>query len=354
MGLWDVITDAADAVGGAVSDAAEAAYDTAAGGAIGDVIASTAGAVDTATFGYAGRALGAVDDYVFDTVDYVTAGAVDVDFDAGRFTVGAGFDGLARVGASVGEDGIGANGEVLLGAELDVSMARDGFSASGSAGIDWGPLPYAEGHVEMLPNGDVKVNGQVQGTFPTPAGLLSGEVSGGFASTADGWGAYYDSEGTLRMPSGTTLRSAQHLSYQETADGSHLSVGLEGSVSVEGVGTVGGSVDYERLEHDGDVVEGIHAEGRVDALGVSASAEADYRHAEVDGVEASSWSGDADVDGPSLEAAARTVASTAASELGGDALGPAADVVPMDDFDAAIQEADVVEQSMDDLVQDLS
>src|SRR5687767_11000206 len=115
MGLWDTITDAADAVGDAVSDVAESAYDTVAQGAVGDVIAGAADAVDTATFGLAGRALHATDDYVFDTVDYVTAGAVDVDFDDGKFTVGTGIDGVAHVGASIGEHGVTTDTDTLVG-----------------------------------------------------------------------------------------------------------------------------------------------------------------------------------------------------------------------------------------------
>ena len=140
MGLWDTITDAADAVGDAVSDVAESAYDSVTTSAIGDTIAWAAEAVDTATFGLAGQAMNAADDYVFDTVDYVTGGGVNIDFDDGQFSVGTGFDGLAKVSASVGEAGITTGGEVPFGA-YEFGMTDDGFLASGSAGINWGPAP---------------------------------------------------------------------------------------------------------------------------------------------------------------------------------------------------------------------
>jgi hypothetical protein len=387
VGLWDDFTDA-------VSDAAEGVYDSVAGGAVGEVVAAGARAVDTATFGVAGRALHAADDYVFDTVDYVTAGAVDVDFDGGQFTVGAGFDGLARVGASVGEEGIGASGEALLGGAFDVAMTRDGFLASGHAGIDWGPLPYAEGHVELRPNGDVVVDGRVQGTIPTPYGIFSGEASAGFTSTDAGWGGYLDSQGRWITPTGVTVGGGQHLAYRQNADGSsELSVGVNGSVGYAGGVAFGGGVDYARAESaagdvvqsvgvdghvsylgvtarggvdydraetaDGDVVEGVQLHGEVGGYGMAVSGDADYRHTEIDGVERSDWSGDADVDGPSLEGAAR-----AATRLAGDDPDLPADIPEVADLPdpvavvaepvSAMAGADAAEQSLGDLTEGLA
>jgi hypothetical protein len=362
VGLWDVISDAADAVGDAVSDAAEDVYDSASTSSFGDAIGWAGETVDTATFGLASRAMNAADDYVFDTVDYVTGGALNVDFDGGQFSVGAGFDGLAQVGASVGEAGMTTTGELAYGSTYELGLTDNGFTASGSAGIDWGPLPYAEGHMQIDANGDVNIGGRVQGTVPTPYGILSGEASGGFIRTDEGWGAFVDADGTLRMPSGTTIHGGIEATYMENADGSYTSVGLEGSVSMPGMGTAGGAVGYERAEDaDGDVVEGFHAEGEVDALGISASAHADYAHSNIDGVEQSGWSGDVDFDGPDLSDATRMATQFAASELGaddglaaGDVLGTSGvDMPPMDDFDSAIQTADSVDASMDDLVQDL-
>ena len=374
MGLWDSITDAADAVGDAVSDAAESAYDTVTSSAIGDTIAWAADSVDTATFGLAGRAMNVADDYVFDSVDYVTGGAVNIDFDDGQFSVGAGIDGIASMGASVGEAGITANGGVIAGTSFDIGMTDDGFTASGSAGINWGPLPYAGGHIDLDPDGGVSINGELQGTIPTPVGLLSGEVSGGFVNTDQGWGAFVDADGTLRLPSGTTIRGGLDVAYQETGDDSQLSVGVDGSVSMPGLGTAGGSLDYDRIESDGDVVETFQAQGEVDALGMSATAQANYAHTNIDGVDRSDWSGDVDFDGPDLSDATGALASIASSELGGtdtgmddvlgvndlDAAGMDFDAAGMDfadagmsDFDQAIESADSIDASLDDLVQDL-
>jgi hypothetical protein len=368
VGLWDDFTDAVSDAADAVSDAAESAYDAVSQGAVGDAIGAVGGAVDTATFGLAGAAMNAADDYVFDTVDYVTGGMVNVDFDDGNFAVSTGIDGVAQWGASIGEAGVTASGEAILGGSFDFRMTGEGFLATGSAGIDWGPLPYAAGHIQLDPNGDIKINGELQGTLPTPVGFLSGQASGGFTSTDAGWGGYWNSQGTLQMPSGVTIGTGQHLSYMQTADGdSQLAVGVDGSVSYMGA-TVRAGADYQRLEHDGDVVEGLHLEGEVDALGIKASAEADYVHANVDGVERSDWSGDADVDGDigrTLQTAGRYAqseldgdeAAGGAGDLGGADLAPV-DMAPVDmgpttELDTAVQTADAVEQSMDAMTQDL-
>jgi hypothetical protein len=355
MGLWDSITDAADAIGDAASDVAESAYNSVTTSAIGDTIAWAAETVDTATFGLAGQAMNAADDYVFDTVDYVTGGGVNIDFDDGQFSVGTGFDGLAKVSASVGEAGITTGGEVPFGA-YDFGMTDDGFLASGSAGINWGPLPYASGHVQLDEDGNVSVNGEVQGTFPTYYGIVTGEVKGGFETTEEGWGTYIDAEGKLYTPTGMTIGAGVEASYQETEDGSFTSVAVEGSVGMVGYGTASAGVGYDRLEHDGDVVENVHLEGEVDALGVvTVSGEADYAHSNIDGVEQSDWSGDVGIDGPDLSDVG-TIANIASSQFGGsdEMLGIAEfDSVPVDDFSQALDTADSIDDSLDNLVQDL-
>jgi hypothetical protein len=393
MGLWDDLTVA-------VSHAADSVYHTVAKGGLGDAIGSIGRAVDTTTGGLAGRAMHAADDYVFDTVDYVTAGTVNVDFDDGKFSMGTGIDGVAHVGASIGEAGVTTDGDTLVGG-YDFRMTDQGFLASGSAGIDWGPLTYATGHVQLDPNGDVKVNGQFQGTLPTPYGIFSGKGEAGFASTDAGWGGYLNSQGQWITPTGVTIGAGEHLAYQQNADGSsELSVGVNGSIGyaggvsfgggvdyahaesaagnvVQSVGVDGrvsylgvtarGGVDYDRAESSGgDVVEAVQMHGEVGAYGMSVEGDADYLHTDIDGVEHSDWSGDADVDGPCLESAVGTVGRYASSELGGsdDAgaadLGGAADVGPVEmaPVDMApitgLDAADAVEQSMDAMTQDLT
>ena len=128
MGLWDSITDAADAVGDAVSDAAESAYDTVPPARRRhDRVGRRFRRHRDVRVGR--RTMNVADDYVFDSVDYVTGGAVNIDFDDGQFSVGAGIDGIASMGASVGEAGITANGGVIAGTSFDIGMTDDGFAA---------------------------------------------------------------------------------------------------------------------------------------------------------------------------------------------------------------------------------
>lgn len=350
MGLWGSIK-------GAVSKAADAVTDvvTEAAGAVGDTIAVGAKAVDTATFGVAGKVANAADDYVFDTVDYLSAGTLDVDFDDGKFSLNTGIQGLATAGATVGEDGITAKSDAIVGGNFELGLTDDGFLVSAAVGIDYGPLPYAEGHVKLDENGDISIGGRAQGTLPTPYGIFSGSMSGGFVNTSEGWGTYMNSDGSWTLPTGVTLRGGETFAYSEDADGSHLSVGVHGGVGYMGMASVDGGIGYERHEQpDGDVVSRVHVEAEADVLGIAGSAEADRRHAEIDGEETTEWSGDADVEEPGLDDAIRIGRVVAQEYLGGDDVAGAGAEVPLDDFGAAIESADAMEQSMSSLTQDLT
>src|SRR3954454_20715664 len=86
--VGDAFGSAAEDIGSAFGEAAEGVAEGAGwfGGALADVIDFTATAVDDATFGLAGDGLSALDDYVFDPVDYLSGGLIDVDFDDGAFS----------------------------------------------------------------------------------------------------------------------------------------------------------------------------------------------------------------------------------------------------------------------------
>lgn len=201
-------------------------------------------------------------------------------------------------------------------------------------------------------DGNIMVNGHVQGTIPTPVGMLSGQVTGGFASTDQGWGTFVDADGTLRMPSGVTLNGGLTASYSEDQHGSHTSVEVEGSASMAGF-EVGGGLGYERIEQDGDVVEGFHAEGHAEGLGMSITGEADYVHTNIDGVEQSDWSTDANFDGPGLDdlpGVLSTVAGAAGGSDVGDVTFDAMDHAPADDMFAI---ADDLGASLNQLTEDL-
>ena len=97
-------------------------------------------------------------------------------------------------------DGVSASYSTPV-ASFDASINSDGFGISGSEGIDWGPLPYVEGHVIIDEDGTIDVGGRAQATIPTPLGIVNGNVEGGYHQQPDGsWGVYGGAEGTLYTP----------------------------------------------------------------------------------------------------------------------------------------------------------
>lgn len=285
----DVVSDAADVIGDV-------------GEAIGDAVVDAGSAAGGAAGSFAGDAFDVVanftDDTVFDSVDYLTGGVVDIDYDDGTFGADIGIDGIAQVGIEISEDGVEATLEATV-VNADLGITDEGFAVSASGGIDWGPLPYAEGHLSVSADGDVIINGHVQGTIPLPGGILSGQATAGFQSTDEGWGVNVAADGTYTMPSGTTIGGGIVAGYAETADGaSHTTLGAQGSISVEGVGSASGGVTYDRLESDGVVVEQFHAEAQAQGFGVTAGAEADYVGIETPQGSASQWTTDVDLELP--------------------------------------------------------
>lgn len=374
MGLFDVFVDAVEDVGGAVVDTVEGAVDTVVEtatdvveGAIDTVVdtvvdtaGDAAGWFATATEDVGDWALSSVDDYVFDNVDYLTGGILDVDYDDGNFSANVDL-GVANAGVSYGEDGFSANATADIGiVSADVSYADGDFAASGSAGVDWGPLPYVEGHVVIDDEGTIDIGGRAQGTIPTPYGIVSGEVEGGYHQLPDGsWGAYGGAEGSIITPAGVTVSAGGHVSYEVEADGDEV-FNAGGSV---GVGYVGGpSVEaggeYHYIEDDGTLTEGgsgyvegegyglnVRADGSYDEFtdvdgnvtetyeggiegggyGMGASAGGQYiEQTNADGTSSSSSDGWADVDGldtDDLMAAAGSYLGDAASDYTGDLPG---------------------------------
>jgi hypothetical protein len=323
--LVDDVGDAVSDVGSSIADAAEdvgsAAVDVAgnAGGYVGQAVGGLGAAVDAATGGAASSVLNLVDDTVFDGVDYITDGAVNIDFDDGRFSASAGIPGIADVGASIGEDGVTASSDTLLGS-TDVGLTDQGFQFSSSGGIDWGPLPYYEGHVDVSPNGDVAVNGHVQGTVPTPYGILSGNATAGFESTDQGWGASLDAHGTLTTESGVTIGAGVQAGYVESGGNSQTTFGLEGSVSEPGVGTIGGSFGYQSTTKDGVTVTTEQAEAHASGFGVNASAGEQYVGIDTPQGSVSQFDSGYDISGPSVN----TLENLGNSLLGGDVTGAGA------------------------------
>jgi len=304
--LVSAVSDGVSDIGSGIADAAEdvgsAAVDVAgnAGSYVGAAVGGLGAAVDAATGGAASSVLNAVDDTVFDGVNYVTDGAVDINYDDGRFSASVGIPGVADVGASIGENGVTASSDTMLGS-TDVGLTDQGLQFDSSGGIDWGPLPYYSGHTDVSPNGDVSVNGHVQGTVPTPYGILSGQATTGFEDNQQGWGASLDADGSLLTDSGVTIGAGVQAAYAESGGNSQTTLGLEGSLSEPGLGTIGGGIGYQSTTKDGVTVTQEHADGYASGFGVTASAGVSYVGIDTPQGSASQVTTNAGLSGPTID-----------------------------------------------------
>jgi hypothetical protein len=101
---------------------------------------------------------------------------------------------------------------------------------------------------------------------------------------------------------------------------------MGGSASYLGLGHVGGTIGYDRVDDNGNVTQDFHGSVNGEALGFSGHAQADYHESDVNGVEHSGWSGDASYDGFDSSPALHAAEGFAHAELGsgsdgGDASG---------------------------------
>ena len=201
MSDWDNFwNDVGDAVETTVQWVAEAVENVAE--AVVDVVEDVAAAVETvaeAVVDVVGDVVEVVVDWTltvadtvnFDPVDFITGGVIDIDYEDGQLTGELNL-GIASVGISVGEQGFGAHAGFDIGiASSEISYDSDaGLAMSGSLGVDWGPLPYAEGHLNIGADGTVSIGGEIQATLPLPFGSIGGGVAGELYRNADGtWGA---------------------------------------------------------------------------------------------------------------------------------------------------------------------
>ena len=74
-----------------------------------------------------------------------TLGFIDMSYTDQGFSGSFGIDDLFETSVNIGNGGF-AVGTSYAGQHLGLSLNDDGFAGSAAVGIDWGPLPYAEGH----------------------------------------------------------------------------------------------------------------------------------------------------------------------------------------------------------------
>ncbi|MEM9606397.1 MAG: hypothetical protein AAGA99_03175 [Actinomycetota bacterium] len=271
--IKDKASDVAGAAWDAATEVADAAVDTVGALASGtaEAVAVVGNAADSMSGGALSGVLDLTDDYVFDPIERVTGGVVDLDWENGNFSAGVHLGPIANVSAGIGEDGIHHTAGAL-DQNMALAIDQDGLSASGAAGVDWGPLPYAAGAVQVGADGDLVVDVEARGTFPTPYGLVSGSAEVDVVRTDEHFGVSVDADGTLRRPDGSVIRGGVDVTYLEDDDGSALVVGLEGSYTQPGLGTIGGSIGYQRLDDGETVIEGFQAEADIDVLGAGLDA----------------------------------------------------------------------------------
>ncbi len=180
--VGNAVEDAVEWVGQAAEDVVEAVV---------EVVEDVAEAVVDVVEDVVDWTLTVADAVIFDPVDFITGGVIDVDYEDGQLTGELNL-GFASVGVSVGEQGFDAHAGFDVGiASGEISYDSDeGLAMSGSLGVDWGPLPYAEGHLNIGTDGTISIGGEIQATLPLPFGSIGGEVSGELYRNADGtWGA---------------------------------------------------------------------------------------------------------------------------------------------------------------------
>ena len=265
---------------------------------VGPTIELVGVAAEVATLGLGDDVMHAVDDHVLDTIDEATGGIVDLDYDDGGFSVNVGIDDVIGLGLAIGEDGLSAESEVLVGGSYGIGVGDDGLLLEAEGGIDVFPLPYVETHVEIDADGNVDVNGVVQGPVPYPVGggILAGRVEGGFQKTEEGWMVEGQAEGVWFGADGTQISGQAGLVYGENEDGSIFLANAAGSITGE-YGTVSGGASYARIDQDGVVIETFDAEAHASGFGMEAGAGAKYMGVETPEGSESMWETDIDVSG---------------------------------------------------------
>lgn len=281
---------------------------------VGPAIELTTDLANAATLGLSDDLLDAVDDHVLDTIDEATGGLIDIDYDDGGLSVNVGIDDVVSIGLSIGEDGLSADSDTVLGG-LEMGVGDGGVLLEAEAGIDVFPLPYAKTHLEVDADGNIDVNGVVQGPYPYPVGdgILAGRVGGGFQRTEEGWMVDGEAKAVWIGVDGTQISGEVGVMYGENDSGTVFSANASGEISGEW-GTAGAGVGYSRIDQDGVVIEQFDAEAHATGFGMEAEAGAQYVGIETPEGSASAWETDFDVSGVNPE----NVAALGADLLGID------------------------------------
>ena len=260
-GVEDAVEQVVDFVEDAVEDVVEVVEDVVEG--VENVAEAIVDIVEDAAETVADWSLTVADAVIFDPVDFITGGAVDVDYENGQFTADLNL-GIGSVGISVGEQGFDAHAGFDIGiASGEMSYDSDtGFATSGSIGVDWGPLPYAAGHLTIGNDGAISIGGEVQATLPLPFGSsIGGEASGEMHLNRDGFGATSLVDVFADGPGDTGARFHNDSSVQFGADGFDASTNTD--VLIDGPRGKGAEVNFDSSVHTG--ASGVRVDADFDA-----------------------------------------------------------------------------------------
>jgi hypothetical protein len=225
--------------------------------------------------------LEAVDDVgVFDAVDTVTGGIVDVNADDGNLDFQVGDPDVFGVGVHSGAEGFDSDFNVGVAAGHVGSNADGSFDIGADVGVNWGPLPNFGAHVAQDSDGDIGVSGRAELYIPTQAGLVGGEVEGAYQETPEGFEVSGSATGRYFSPAGAYVGAGVHGAYGEDADGYHANVGVHGEAGVVGGPEVRGTIDYNE-GREGDVsYQGVSTSAEARAYGLEAGVSGSYTHVE--------------------------------------------------------------------------
>lgn len=279
--IGQAASDVVEWVGDAVENVGEAIVQTVVGAgetlvdfgeAVGDTLSGRDPVETWNEFG-----MNALDNMVFDPVDYLTGGDVNLDYDDGTFTADVDLNlGIGAVGLHVGEAGFDASASFDIGiAAGSVSFdSSAGFAAAGTIGIADGPFPYVEGHLSIAPDGGILIGGELQATLPLPGGGVSVGLDGEMELNPDGsFGVQGSFDTSVDGPMGTG--GSFHADGHAEVDLDDFSAGFGGNIDAEGHGPGGAHAGV----HTG--FEAALDDGRLEA-GVEAGVEAGLAGAELD------------------------------------------------------------------------
>ena len=130
-------------------------------------------------------------------------------------------------------------------------------------------------------------------------------------------GAFVDTDGTWRTPTGITLSGGVAASYEETADGSHTRWISTVRSDTWAWAPSAARSDTTASNTTATSSRTCAARSRSTRWACRRTATADYADSNIDGVDRSDWSGDANVDAD-LSEVVQSVGNIASSELGGE------------------------------------